>query len=84
MRKIADKIEYTAPIIYGYFENKEAILQELTRNGYVKLATQLEEARNKFTRPAERLEAMWRAYWHFAFAEKELLPWLFSHVKKAY
>ena len=72
MRKIADKIEYTAPIIYGYFENKEAILQELTRNGYVKLAAQLEEARDKFTHPAERLEAMWRAYWHFAFAEKEL------------
>jgi AcrR family transcriptional regulator len=28
MRKIADKIEYTAPIIYEYFANKEAILQE--------------------------------------------------------
>jgi hypothetical protein len=27
MRKIADKIEYTAPIIYEYFENKEAILK---------------------------------------------------------
>lgn len=72
MRKIADKIEYTAPIIYGYFENKEAILKELTRNGYVKLAEQLEEAKSKFTDPAQRLEAMWRAYWHFAFSEKEL------------
>ena len=29
MRKIADKIEYTAPIIYEYFSNKDAILQEL-------------------------------------------------------
>ena len=29
MRKIADKIEYTAPIIYEYFANKDAILTNL-------------------------------------------------------
>ena len=33
MRKIADKIEYTAPIIYEYYANKEAILLELTKKG---------------------------------------------------
>jgi len=72
MRKIADKIEYTAPIIYEYFSNKDAILQELTKMGYVKLAQQMEEAKSKFTDPAEQLEAMWLSYWNFAFAEKEL------------
>lgn len=72
MRKIADKIEYTAPIIYEYFSNKDAILQELTRMGYVKLAKQMDEAKSRFTDPAEQLEAMWLAYWNFAFAEKEL------------
>ena len=72
MRKIADKIEYTAQIIYEYFSNKDAILQELTRMGYVKLAKQMEEANAKFTDPAQQLEAMWMAYWNFAFAEKEL------------
>ena len=72
MRKIADKIEYTAPIIYEYFSNKEAILQELTRMGYVKLSGQMQEAKDKLTDPAEQLEAMWLAYWNFAFREKEL------------
>ena len=72
MRKIADKIEYTAPIIYEYFANKDAILNELTRMGYVKLGRQMEEARDKLTDPAEQLEAMWLAYWNFAFAEKDL------------
>jgi AcrR family transcriptional regulator len=72
MRKIADKIEYTAPIIYEYFSNKDAILQELTRTGYVKLARQMEEAKSQYTDPVEQLEAMWMAYWNFAFAEKEL------------
>lgn len=72
MRKIADKIEYTAPIIYEYFNNKDAILQELTRMGYIKLAKEMEEAKSKFTDPAKQLEVMWLAYWNFAFANKEL------------
>ena len=72
MRKIADKIDYTAPIIYEYFANKDAILHELTRQGYVKLTRLMEEAMNKYSDPAEQLEAMWLAYWNFAFAEKEL------------
>ena len=72
MRKIADKIEYTAPIIYEYFSNKDAILQELTRTGYMKLARQMEDAGNLFTEPDKQLEAMWLAYWNFAFAETAL------------
>lgn len=72
MRKIADKIEYTAPIIYEYFSNKEAILQELTRMGFVKLAGQMEAAKSGIDSPEKQLEAMWLAYWNFAFTEKEM------------
>ena len=72
MRKIADKIEYTAPIIYEYFANKDAILNELTRMGFVKLGNLMQAAIEKYPEPAKQLEAMWLAYWDFAFAEKEL------------
>jgi len=72
MRKIADVIEYTAPIIYEYFSNKEAILLELTRKGFLILAKDLREAKSKHRLPAKQLEAMWEAYWNFAFANKEL------------
>lgn len=72
MRKIADKIDYTAPVIYEYFSNKDAILKELTRIGYVKLAARMEEAGQLSTTPEGQLEAMWLAYWNFAFAYKEL------------
>lgn len=72
MRKIADEIEYTAPIIYEYYSNKGAILLELTRKGFLLLAKQLEAAKAKHRLPAKQLEAMWLAYWDFAFAEKEL------------
>src|ERR1700710_1815449 len=72
MRKIADKIEYTAPIIYEYFSNKEAILMELTRKGFLILASDMKAAKEKHRLPVKQLEAMWLAYWNFAFAEKEL------------
>ncbi|RFZ84105.1 TetR/AcrR family transcriptional regulator [Mucilaginibacter terrenus] len=78
MRKIADLIEYTAPIIYEYFANKEAILLELTRMGYLKLARELQEAKDKHTSPAKQLEDMWLAYWNYAFANKELYQVMFG------
>src|SRR5215210_3429722 len=67
MRKIADEIEYTAPIIYEYFANKEAILAELNKKGYLQLKDEMEAAKNQHELPAAQLEAMWMAYWNFAF-----------------
>src|SRR6218665_803265 len=51
MRKIADAIEYTAPVIYEYFANKEAILLELTRRGYLILSKDIQAARNQHQLP---------------------------------
>lgn len=78
MRKIADRIEYTAPIIYEYFSNKEAILHELTKKGFLCLSTNLEKAKATSTDPAEQLEEMWMAYWNFAFEDKELYQVMFG------
>jgi AcrR family transcriptional regulator len=78
MRKIADEIEYTAPIIYEYFSNKEAILGELNKKGFLYLAKEMEEAKNKHDQPAQQLEAMWMAYWNFAFQKKELYQLMFG------
>lgn len=78
MRKIADKIEYTAPIIYEYFNSKDAILTELTSMGFAKLANHMEDASIQLTEPAQQLKAMWMAYWNFAFAEEELYQIMFG------
>ncbi|HVW95498.1 MAG TPA: TetR/AcrR family transcriptional regulator [Mucilaginibacter sp.] len=78
MRKIADVIEYTAPIIYEYFANKDAILLELTRMGYLKLSRQLKEARDRHRLPEKQLEDMWLTYWNFAFENKELYQGMFG------
>lgn len=78
MRKIADKIEYTAPIIYEYFSNKEAILQELTCKGFVILTKDLEAAKAESTDAAKQLEAMWLAYWNFALKNKEMYQLMYG------
>lgn len=78
LRKIADAIEYTAPIIYEYFANKEAILQELTKKGYLVLNKDLIQAKKSKDNPAEQLEVMWLAYWKFAFENKEMYQLMFG------
>lgn len=78
MRKIADRIEYTAPVIYEYFDNKEAIVLELTRKGFWILSRDMRVAKEQRSSPEEQLEAMWLAYWNFAFAHKELYQVMFG------
>lgn len=78
MRKIADKIEYTAPIIYEYFANKEAILQELTCKGFRILTKDLETAKAGSDDAAEQLENMWLAYWNFALENKEMYQLMYG------
>ena len=35
IRKIADAIEYSVPVIYDHFANKEAILYEFVKDGFM-------------------------------------------------
>lgn len=78
MRKIADIIEYTPPVIYEYFANKEALMLELTKVGYRILAKDMKAAKEKHRLPEKQLEDMWLTYWNFAFAEKELYQLMFG------
>ncbi|MCL4639092.1 MULTISPECIES: TetR/AcrR family transcriptional regulator [Olivibacter] len=78
MRKIADIIEYTAPMIYEYFANKEAILTELAGRGYFMLAKRVREARDQEVDLEKQIEAMWLTYWDFAFEEKELYQLMYG------
>lgn len=71
IRKIADAIEYSVPVVYDHFENKEAILSEFNRKGFKLLGDALNEAKEKHTQSAHQLEAIAYAYWDFAFQNKE-------------
>lgn len=78
MRKIADEIEYSATMIYEYFDSKDALLIELTKLGFLSLLKEMKNAAKKINDPREKLVKMWLAYWNFAFAEKEFYQLMFS------
>lgn len=67
IRKIAEAIEYSVPVIYDHFANKEAILLELTKQGFQKLNAELIKAREGAVSTERQIEAMAYAYWKFAF-----------------
>ncbi len=66
IRKIADAIEYSTPVVYKHFESKDAILEAFSREGYARLAGDLATAKASRTSPAEQLAAISEAYWQFA------------------
>jgi len=70
IRKIADAIEYSVPVIYDHFANKEAILLELTRQGFRILNEEMTKAKKRYTEPEKQIEAMAYSYWEFAFDNK--------------
>lgn len=72
IRKVAEKIEYSAPTIYEYFDSKEAILAEEMREGFRLLLADLEAARDAHSDPREGLRAMGQAYWGFVWTFPEL------------
>lgn len=78
IRKIADAIEYSVPVIYDHFENKEAILLEFGKEGFRVLTKKLQQAKRKTENPAEQLKAIADAYWHFAFRNKEYYQLMFG------
>jgi AcrR family transcriptional regulator len=78
IRKIADAIEYSVPVIYSHFENKDAILLEFNRKGFELLTAALEQAKAGQTEPASQIRAMGRAYWKFAFENKEYYQLMFG------
>jgi len=71
-RKVADRIEYSQPTIYEYFDNKEAILMALVYQGFEDMLAAMQTARAQHEQPEEQLLAMTRAYWSFAFRCPEL------------
>jgi AcrR family transcriptional regulator len=71
IRRIADAIEYSVPVIYDHFENKEAILLEFAKEGFQLLSKNIQKAKQKSDDPAEQLKAIADAYWKFAFRNKE-------------
>src|SRR5215211_6214121 len=65
IRKIADAIEYSVPVIYDHFKNKEAILFEFAKEGFRLLTAKMLTGKETGASPEEQIKAMADAYWEF-------------------
>lgn len=72
VRRLAEHVEYSPPIIYQHFASKEAVLIELVREGFRTLRTALDVAREGAGGPEAALLRMCRAYWAFAWDAPDL------------
>jgi AcrR family transcriptional regulator len=83
IRKIADRIEYTAPIVYEYFENKEALFGELVYLGFKLMHTDFDETRQLETDPKKLIMFLSKQTWDFAANNPDLYQLMFSIEKPA-
>jgi len=78
MRKLAESIEYAVPVIYEHFQNKEAILIELCKQGYAVLIKKINRYCKGIVSPREKLEMIINTLWEFAIEEQELYQLMYS------
>lgn len=65
-RRLADRIEYSQPVLYQHFKNKDAIVHAVALEGLAELAAELRAARLGTPDPRGALDAVARAYVDFA------------------
>src|SRR5262249_15993754 len=65
MRRVAERIGYSATTIYRYYEDKDDLLFAVINEGFSEFARQLRGAAEGARDPLKRLEALGRAYIRF-------------------
>ena len=77
-RRLADRIEYSQPVLYSHFEGKDAIVSAVALEGFGELATILRDAREAADSPSAEPRAVASAYLEFARANPALYEAMFT------
>lgn len=72
IRKVAEAIEYTPPMIYEYFASKEELLLTLLCEGFRQVGQIIQAIQARGGSPEHVLMQVALAYWRFAFTSPEL------------
>lgn len=67
IRKIAERIGYSLPMVYTHFENKEAIQKEFVKQGFNLLTDHIAAQTALEHKPDQQLIALSLAYFDFSF-----------------
>ena len=83
VRKIAGKIEYSAPIIYEHFKNKDDLLEEIRKEGFGVLLSIFLNVKSHFGNPEKQLMEVAKEIWNFACKNLEVFQLMFN-IEGAY
>jgi len=76
-RRLAERVEYSQPVLYSHFNGKDAIVGAVALDGFSELAAHLRRARLAAPEPKEALRAVCRAYLGFATERPALYQAMF-------
>ncbi|WP_455362537.1 TetR/AcrR family transcriptional regulator [Streptomyces sp. SYSU K21746] len=65
-RRLAERIEYSQPVLYSHFRGKREIIGAVALGGAAELAAAVRAAASRANSPRERVAALARAYLDFA------------------
>ncbi|MGF7214226.1 AcrR family transcriptional regulator [Spirosoma lacussanchae] len=78
IRKIADAIEYSAPIVYEYFDSKDVLLNEIRNEGFSYLYQEYDRILKLYRDPEKRLYEISLIQWDFAQQQPEIYQVMYS------
>ncbi|GAA2986990.1 TetR/AcrR family transcriptional regulator [Streptosporangium longisporum] len=76
-RRLAERVEYSQPVLYSHFDGKDAILRAVAIEGFGELADRLRRARPATPEPSRALHAVCGAYLEFAAEQPALYQAMF-------
>src|SRR5919199_5734149 len=78
IRKIADAIEYSAPIVYEYFDSKDVLLNEIRNEGFRHLFQEYDRILKLYRDPEKRLYEISLIQWDFARQQPEIYQVMYN------
>ncbi len=78
IRKIADAIDYSPPIVYEYFDSKDVLLDEIRKEGFRFLHKEYERIDKLYRDPEKRLYEISMAQWDFAMKQPEIYQVMYN------
>jgi AcrR family transcriptional regulator len=77
-RRLSDRIEYSQPVLYSHFENRDAIIEAVAVEGFSELAAAMHHGKTKARSPEAALRGTAKAYVGFAKANPALYDAMFA------
>lgn len=78
IRKIADAIEYSAPVVYEYFDSKDVLLDEIRSEGFRHLHIEYDRILKLYRDPEKRLYEISLIQWEFSRQHPEIYQVMYN------